>query len=141
MRLKSKAFILSSLLLSAIVLTGDGYIKHKKRQLKKLFFTCAIDTPIGVGLIHKTDQIFFTVKGKIVYETYMLEDLRSEVLYPVISLASRDDKVYVNVGQTDFDFDLHQKIKVRYLLIPKYTYLSIGLLQKHLLANLEISNS
>lgn len=47
------------------------------------------------------------MKGKIVYETYMLEDLRSEVLYPVISLASRDDKVYVNVGQTDFDFDLH----------------------------------
>lgn len=60
-----------------------------------------------MGLIHKTDLIFFTVKGKIVYEAYMLDDLRSEVLYPVISLASRDDKVYVNVGQTDFDFDLH----------------------------------
>lgn len=83
----------------AIVFSGDGVIKHNKRNLAKFQFPFVAFQTIGVGLIHKTDKIFFTNNEKEIFETTVPLSMKSEKLYPIFSMASRDDRLTINLGQ------------------------------------------
>jgi hypothetical protein len=69
---------------------------------------------VGVGLIHKTQEIMFTFQGREIYKLKVPVFMQgsTKFLYPSVSIGSRDDLLRINIGQTPFEFDLTHRIEV-----------------------------
>ena len=71
---------------------------------------------IGIGYTFMTQNVFFTINGKEVYQMNLPQDLKAKVdkLYPTFSIGGLQDRVQINFGQgkTSFHFDLAGKINV-----------------------------
>jgi hypothetical protein len=69
----------------------------------------------GVGYIFKTKKVFFTVNGREIDKHILPLKLQSQILYPSISLGSREmHKVEINLGAKRFTFDLDNFILNKY---------------------------
>jgi hypothetical protein len=69
----------------------------------------------GVGYIFKTKKVLFTANGKEVDSRDLPLKLQNKILYPAISVGSREHhKVEVNLGVKKFIFDLESYIKQKY---------------------------
>jgi hypothetical protein len=53
---------------------------------------------MGVGLIHKTQDIFFTSFAKEVFTRKVPTSMTNKRIYPTVSLGSRDDEAFINFG-------------------------------------------
>lgn len=61
----------------------------------------------GVGFIFHSQNVIFTVNGKLVDSRQVPERLMNRILYPAVSLGSRDQhKVEVNLGLKKFKFNV-----------------------------------
>ena len=81
-----------------------------------------------------TQNVFFTINGKEVYQMTLPQSLKARVgkLYPTFSLGGLQDRVQINFGngKTQFQFDLAGKINVSSSSKPNHFY--TGLLQEDL---------
>jgi hypothetical protein len=69
----------------------------------------------GVGYIFKTKQVFFTANGKELRCVDLPLKLINKLLYPAISLGSREiHKVEINLGLKRFMFNLDDFVQNRY---------------------------
>lgn len=72
--------------INAITGTASSSFYHQNKEV------------IGVGFIHKTQELFFTIRNKEIYSMKLPVAMRNKRLHPSISTGSRDDKINVNIG-------------------------------------------
>lgn len=70
---------------------------------------------LGVGYIFKTRKVIFTASGTEIGSADLPQKLANKLLYPAISLASREQhKIEINLGLKKFIFDINGYIKKTY---------------------------
>jgi hypothetical protein len=67
---------------------------------------------IGLGLVHRTYEIFVTYKGNEIFNMKLPYVLRGKKLYPSVTIGSREDSLLMNfTGGTfqPFSYDLRAR--------------------------------
>jgi hypothetical protein len=70
---------------------------------------------LGVGYIFSTKEVFFTKDGVILSRVPLPKKMKNKLLYPALSLASRDHhRVHINLGMREFKFDVQGFLQKEY---------------------------
>ena len=126
----------------SIGIRGDGKIQHDGQE-QRINFSDRMNeidlrkkgSTLGIGYTFMTQNVFFTINGKEVYQMTLPQSLKAKVnkLCPTFSLGGLQDRVQVNFGngKTQFQFDLAGKVNVSKPI--RLNHVCVGVLQEDLL--------
>eukprot|EP00347_Sterkiella_histriomuscorum_P000275 403376507 len=110
----------------SISIRGDRHIIYQGREEKTNLPRPSTSTQIytqaetiGIGLIHKTQEIFFTFRQQELYQMKLPASMINKKLYPTVSMTSKDETLKLSFGQQSFNFDLDKKLSDYYQQIYK----------------------
>jgi hypothetical protein len=94
------------------VLFIDSSAKQQSITLSESGFELSNGIIIGVGYIFQSKKVLFTINGKEVDAREIPMRMKNKIIYPAISLGSRDQhRVEVNLGLKKFKFNIEAYLR------------------------------